>query len=153
MVTVESHGYPVQRLGEIMTLEYGEGLPDNSRSGSGVPVFGSNGVVGFHKKGIVSGPGIVVGRKGTIGKVTWTDGDFWPIDTTYYVRCRTGHNLRWLYYLLDYIGLRRLNAATGVPGLNRSDVYGVKVPVPSPEQTCRIVEIVDSADNAIAQMS
>jgi type I restriction enzyme, S subunit len=83
-------------------------LPARDRDGSGhFIVAGSNGVSGYHSKFTVKGPGIVVGRKGSAGKVTWYEDDFWPIDTTYYVRPNVGMELRWIYYLLRHLKLER----------------------------------------------
>ena len=68
-------------LSRIMTLEYGRALPKRNRSGSGFPVFGSNGVIGFHHTALTDGPGIVVGRKGTVGRVRWSQTNFWRLLT------------------------------------------------------------------------
>lgn len=141
--------YPLRRLGDLLTLEYGETLPENERRGGYVPVYGSNGIVGYHDGAHVTGPGIVVGRKGSIGRVAWVTDDFWPIDTTYYVKRKTNHCLRWLYYLLTTRSLDRLNTATGVPGLNRDDVYALKVPVPGEKETFRIGQVLSAVDEAI----
>ena len=75
-------------LGREIELAYGKGLPQRSRVHWRFPVFGSNGQVDTHEKSFVQGPGIIVGRKGSVGEVIWTDDDFWPIDTTYYVKLR-----------------------------------------------------------------
>lgn len=66
-------------------LEYGERLAESSRKEGKYPVLGSNGIIGYHSEYLIKGPGIVVGRKGTIGVVNWSERDFWSIDTTYYV--------------------------------------------------------------------
>lgn len=73
-------------------------MPERERVIGIYPVVGSNGIVGYHNRGIVKGPGIVIGRKGSIGAVTWVDQDFWPIDTTYYIKLKK-HNisLKWLF--------------------------------------------------------
>ncbi|WP_147431183.1 hypothetical protein [Thiocapsa rosea] len=86
-------------LGSLLTLEYGEAMPAEARSGHGFPVFGSNGEVGRHGKFLVAEPGIIVGRKGSVGKVTWSDESFWPIDTTYWVKCAS-EDRRWIYWVL-----------------------------------------------------
>ncbi len=142
-------GYRQRQLRELLTLEYGGSLPDGGRHGGDVPVLGSNGIVGSHSKPMVDRPGIVVGRKGSIGKVTWVDRPFWPIDTTYFVDPKTTHSQRWLYYLLDSLGLDRLNSATGVPGLNRDDAYVLKVPVPDEATSEWIAGAIDAVDAAI----
>jgi len=138
---------PVQ-VGDLLSLEYGKSLPRALRATSGkVPVAGSNGTDGFHDCALIESPGIVVGRKGSAGKVTWFDSPCWPIDTTYFVKHDPRvTNLRWLYFLLKSIGLERLNKTTGVPGLNRTDAYAEHCTLPPPSEQRRIVEILDQAD-------
>jgi len=136
-------------LGDLVTLEYGAGLPESSRSGSGFPVYGSRGIVGYHEDYLVNGPGIVVGRKGTVGAVTWSEGPFWPIDTAYYVNTKCEVEIRWCYWLLQLIGLDRLDSSTGVPGLNRNDAYIIKAKTPPLPEQLRIAEILDTIDEAI----
>ncbi len=118
-------------LGEILSFEYGKGLPERVRVSGNVPVYGSNGLVGTHNIKLVGGPGIIVGRKGSIGEVTWSNCDFWPIDTTYYIKLQTNEDLRFIFFLLRTLNLTKLNKASGVPGLNRNDVYVLKVFLPS----------------------
>jgi len=147
---------PVERwskrpLGELLTLEYGAGLPQALRTGEGYPVYGSNGLVGRHSEYLVEGPGIVVGRKGTVGAVVWSDEPFWPIDTTYYVQPKGDTDPRWVYWCLSSLPLSRLDSSTGVPGLNRHDAYALEVLVPTAPQQRRIAEILDAADEAIRQ--
>lgn len=86
--------WSVAPLGQLIELVYGAALADEDRSGSGFPVFGSNGIVGYHDQPLIAGPGIVVGRKGSVGALAWSDRDFWPIDTTYWVNVRTTLDLR-----------------------------------------------------------
>ena len=136
-------------LGDLITLLYGAGLPESSRSGSGFPVYGSSGIVGQHTDYLVNGPGIVVGRKGTVGAVAWSEGPFWPIDTAYYVNTKCEVEIRWCYWLLQSIGLDRLDSSTGVPGLNRNDAYIIKVKIPPLLEQRRISEILDTIDDAI----
>src|SRR5438132_11900061 len=119
-------GWTRMRLGELLQLKYGTSLPEAARLGGNVPVVGSAGVVGAHSTASVKGPGIVVGRKGSIGDVTWMANDFWPIDTTYYVDPVDGKcDLRWAFQLLQTLNLPGLNRATGVPGLSRDEVHAI----------------------------
>lgn len=134
-------------LGDLLVLEYGKPLKSEDRDSSGsIPVAGSNGADGTHSTALVSGPGIVVGRKGSAGKVVWYDSDFWPIDTTYYVVAKDPLELRWVYYLLVQANLSRLAITTGVPGLNRNDVYAVRTNLPPVSEQRRIIELLDHAD-------
>ena len=136
-------------LGQLIELVYGAALADGDRSGSGYPVFGSNGIVGYHDQPLVAGPGIVVGRKGSVGALAWSDRDFWPIDTTYFVNTRRGLDLRWVYEAMKLCGLQHLNSSTGVPGLNREDAYERLVQAPPLEEQRRIAEILDAIDETI----
>ena len=118
------------KLGDEIELAYGKSLPERSRLGGTVGVYGSNGVVGHHLDSCVTGPGIVVGRKGSVGEVAYSSGDFWPIDTTYYVVQKADHNWRFLYHLLRYADLTGLNSHSTIPGLNREDAYKIEVRLP-----------------------
>jgi len=135
-------------LGSMLTLEYGEAMPAEARSGHGFPVFGSNGEVGRHHKYLISEPGIIVGRKGSVGKVTWSNEPFWPIDTTYWVSCAP-EDRRWFYWVLKWLPLTRLDSSTGVPGLNRNDAYALTVDRPRLIERQQITQILDTLDTAI----
>lgn len=138
--------WPRRPLGEVLSLEYGRSLPARERDPSGIfLVAGSNGPDGSHSSAIVSSPGIVVGRKGAAGQIYWYETDFWPIDTTYFVVPKLCLDLRWAYYLLSNLRLWRLALATGVPGLNREDVYKLEISVPPIAEQRRIVKILDQA--------
>lgn len=125
-------GWCVRCIGEILEFAYGKPLKAEDRMSGHVSVYGSNGSVGWHNEKLVSGPGIVVGRKGNPGVVTWAHKDFYPIDTTFYVM-PTGEckSLYFLYYALSAQDLAKLSADSAVPGLNRNHAYMSKQIVPS----------------------
>ena len=124
-------GWEVKGLGELVELAYGKALRAADRKGGPVPVYGSNGQVGWHDKRLVAGPGIVVGRKGNPGVVTWAHGDFFPIDTTFYVVPRdTNDGLPFLFFTLASQDLPSVSADSAVPGLNRNLAYMNKQLVP-----------------------
>ena len=124
-------GWVVGTLGDIIELSYGKPLKEENRTGDGYPVFGSNGVVGWHKEWLVSGPGIIVGRKGNAGTVTWSSENFFPIDTTFYVVPKYGgYNFFYIYYLLKTLNLPYLSADSAVPGLNRNAALTQKIIIP-----------------------
>jgi len=118
-----------RKLGDVLKLNYGKGLPEKQRSVGKIPVYGSNGVVGCHNQALVDNAGIIVGRKGSVGKVHYSSSAFYPIDTTYYVtQSDTDADLKFLYYLLDYIRLEKIKGDVGVPGLNREMAYLEQIP-------------------------
>lgn len=142
--------YPIKPLGDILTLEYGKPLPESDRDPDGdVPAYGANGVLCWTKKALRKKPSIIVGRKGSAGEVTLTEGPFWPTDVTYFVE----HNeratdLRYLFHILKFLKLQAL--AKGVkPGINRNDVYALRVPIPTLAEQERIVAIVDETFEGI----
>jgi type I restriction enzyme, S subunit len=125
------HGWKVQTLGEVIELAYGKPLKAEDRKSGPVCVYGANGPVGWHDEKLVSGPGIVVGRKGNPGVVTWAHGDFYPIDTTFYVEPIGGcRSLYYFYYALSLHNLANLSADSAVPGLNRNHAYMSKQVIP-----------------------
>lgn len=139
------------RLGDYVDFLYGKSLPAHSRRPGSVPVFGSAGRVGSHDEALVRGPGIIVGRKGTVGAVHWSDDDFYPIDTTYYVIPKNEHDLRhrYVYYLLNTLSLRNMNTDSAVPGLNRSNALSLNVAIASLVKQDAIVDILSAYDRLI----
>ena len=126
-------GWRVRSLGDLLELVYGKALRADERREGSVPVYGSNGQVGWHDRKLVAGPGIVVGRKGNPGVVTWSQGDFFPIDTTFYVVPKGKVGLRFLFYALRNQKLHSVAADSAVPGLNRNIAYMSRQLVPSDE--------------------
>ena len=135
------------RLGDVCELKYGKSLPEAKRSGDSFAVFGSNGEVGRHDEALTGGTTIIVGRKGSLGKVAFSYDRCWPIDTTYYVdQSSTIADLRWLYYRLKAMPLTLLNRAAAVPGLNREDAYAQRLLLPPFEEQQRIATVLDAAE-------
>lgn len=143
-------GWRSGKLGDIISLEYGRSLPDKVRRVGTVPVYGSNGVVGWHDEALVPCGGIVIGRKGTAGSVTVSARPFWPIDTTYFVKLRQPVDADWLAAILLHSRLNDLNEATGVPGLNRDKAYCQPVLIPPLDEQRQIAEVLRSVDDVIA---
>ncbi len=131
-------GWEVKKLGDVIELAYGKGLKADERTGGDIPVYGSAGIVGYHNESLVEGPGIIVGRKGNVGSVFWSDEDFHPIDTVYFVR--TDVSLYYAYYNLQ--GQNFINNDAAVPGLSRNQAYLLDFIVPSSSQTEQFEEIV-----------
>ena len=131
-------GWEACRLGDVLELAYGKALKADDRMGGPVSVYGSGGRVGWHDEALVPGPGIVVGRKGNVGSVYWSDRDFFPIDTTYYVR--SDLPLRFLDQMLRTQEFIDSHAA--VPGLSREQAYGLMVAKPEDRLPARFEAVV-----------
>jgi len=119
-------GWKVERLETFMELSYGKALKATERIFGEVPVYGSGGITGYHNESLVNGPSIVIGRKGTVGSLYWEDQPFFPIDTVFCVR--SVMPMTYCFYLLQTLGLADMNTDAAVPGLNRNNVYRLKVP-------------------------
>jgi len=117
-------------LGDVIELVYGKGLKKEIRTGSGYPVIGSSGVVGYHSEFLVEGPGIVIGRKGTLGKVIYLWDNFFPIDTTYYIKSKVeSAGLLYEYFLLKTLNFEEMNSDSAVPGLNRDIALSTEIKI------------------------
>lgn len=146
-----SRSHATSPLREVARLNYGKALPAKLRVPGEVVVFGSGGATGTHAEALVDGPGVVVGRKGTVGAVYWAAGAHYPIDTTFYVT-PTGHlSPQFLFYALQRMGLGDMNSDSAVPGLNREEAYARLVPMPRDEDLSRFNRVADVLFSYIEQ--
>jgi type I restriction enzyme S subunit len=145
MNTTLTTRWPPVPLGEVATLQRGYDLPTKSRRQGEVPIFAANGPVGTHDEVKVEGPGVVTGRSGTIGKVHYVEGGYWPLNTSLYVKDFHGNHRKFVFYLLRNMQLQRYCEGTGVPTLNRNNVHGVEIPLPPLSEQKRIADILDKA--------
>jgi len=137
-------------VGEFAPFTYGKGLPESQRDSSGkIPVFGSNGIVGYHSKALTAGPTVVIGRKGTAGAVHYSSVACWPIDTTFYIVDDDPLVLRFKYYLLKFLNLEHMNSDSAVPGLNREAAHALKVFVPPLPEQRAIAAVLGALDDKI----
>ncbi|MFN7947015.1 MAG: restriction endonuclease subunit S [Blastocatellia bacterium] len=143
-----------KRLEEVATLQRGKDLPQDQRQPGKVPVIGSNGITGYHSEFAVRGPGVLVGRSGSVGKVTWTDSDYWPLNTSLYVKDFHGNDERFVFYWLSYLDLGKYTAGVSVPTLNRNLVHPLEVtlpPLPEQRAIARALRAVQAAREARRQ--
>jgi type I restriction enzyme S subunit len=142
--------WEVRRLKRICRLAYGDALATDVRQDGAVPVYGSNGRVGAHSVANTKAPCIVVGRKGSFGKVNFSYQPVFAIDTTFFVDSRfTTADMRWLYLLLGWLQLDKVSKDSAVPGLDREDAYKRIAAVPPLPEQAAIVRFLDDADRRI----
>ena len=137
-------GWEKSYLRDVIELKYGKGLPAVKRDGSGFPVFGSNGVVGYHSRSHIKGPALIVGRKGSIGEVHFSESACSPIDTAYYIDEFYKQSPRFWFYFLKHLKLGELNRSTALPGLNREEAYALRISVPPLPEQRRIVAKIEA---------
>ena len=136
-------GWGVQTVEDVIELAYGKALKKTDRIDGVYPVYGSGGLTGMHNQYLVDGPGIIVGRKGTVGSLHWEDKPFYPIDTVFYVKCKYKMTLSFSYYFLQTLGLDEMNTDAAVPGLNRNNVYRLELPKYPDDLVVNYTNLVD----------
>ena len=112
---------------EVLVLKRGYDLPVKERIADSVPIYASNGFIGWHNYAKVKGPGIITGRSGTLGKVHLVLEDYWPLNTALYSQQLHNNNPVFMQYLLKNFNLQRFSRGAGVPTLNRNLVHSEKI--------------------------
>lgn len=143
------NGWEEKRLGKVAEFQRGFDLPSAKRLDGNIPIISSSGVSGFHNESKVKAPGIVTGRYGTIGNVFLINEDFWPLNTSLWVKDFHQNEIKFIYYLLQSFDFKKFSDKTGVPGVNRNDLHAVKVKVPPLPEQQKIAKILTTWDKAI----
>ena len=145
--------WEVKRILDFAPLQRGFDLPTDKIISGKYPVVYSNGILNHHCECKAKGPGVVTGRSGTIGKVTYVESDYWPHNTSLWVTDFCGNNPKFVFHVYQYIDLSKFASGSGVPTLNRNDVHVSKVAVPPKQEQNRIVEVLELWDTAIEKQS
>jgi type I restriction enzyme M protein len=137
--------WPMVKLGEVITLQRGYDLPKQEWKDGNYPIVGSNGIIGYHNAYKETGPGVVTGRSGTIGKVHYiSDEYYWPHNTSLFVKDFKGNNKQFIRYLLQSIDLKSLGERTAaVPSLDRKNAHQLSVSLPPFEIQQKIVDEIE----------
>lgn len=136
--------WPPAKLKYVARFGYGDTLPHGEQLDGIFRVYGSNGPYSSFSRANTGGPAIIVGRKGSYGKVNWTEEPCFASDTTFFVDYSTTQNdLRWLYWLFQTLHLDEGSDEAAVPGLNRDSAYSKDVVVPPLPQQRAIADYLD----------
>jgi len=138
--------WDVKRLDGIATLQRGKDLPRDKFEKGNIPVIGSNGCIGYHNKVIMEGPGVITGRSGSIGKVTYVESAYWPHNTALYVKDFHGNEPLFIYYLLHRLDFSKYKTGVSVPTLNRNFIHMALLPVPFRKEQIEIANILKKID-------
>jgi type I restriction enzyme, S subunit len=123
--------WEMKKLKDVAPLQRGFDLPSPRLKEGIYPVVYSNGILNKHSSFMVNGPGVITGRSGTIGKVTYVEDRFWPHNTALWVTDFKKNSPKFIYYLYVSTKLERFSTGSGVPTLNRNDVHSYKITIPS----------------------
>lgn len=126
-------GWERDALDNALFLQRGFDLPNGTRILGDVPVYASTGINGFHNEAKATGPGVVTGRSGTLGKVHYVPKDYWPLNTSLWVKEFRRVSPILAYFMLSELNLEQFNSGASVPTLDRKTVHQVPVLLPAPE--------------------
>ncbi len=137
-------GWGNTTIGEQLVLQRGFDITKDQQRPGIVPVVSSGGVKSFHDKAMVIGPGVAMGRKGTLGKVYYLETDFWPHDTTLWVRDFKGNDPRFVYHFFVGLDVSKLDSGTANPALNRNQIHPIQVTWPPKSLQRTIADELDA---------
>lgn len=144
--------WKVDKFKKFITLKRGHDLPLQNRIKGKVPIYGSNGIVGYHNKSTSDEAGVITGRSGTIGDVHYSKKSHWSLNTTLYVSNFHKNLPKFVYYYLYYFNLKNFSSGTGVPTLNRNDVHSVMISFPTKKiEQEKISDILFNLDNLLME--
>lgn len=137
-------------LGDLIELKRGYDLPKKQRVAGHVPLISSAGLSDCHDEAKVKGPGVITGRYGTIGEVFYIKDDFWPLNTTLYVKDFKGNHPKFIYYFLKTINYLQFSDKAAVPGVNRNHLHKASILVPlNIDEQKQIAKILSDLDDKI----
>ena len=138
------------RLGDLVEFQRGYDLPKNEFKNGTIPVISSNGILGYHNEVKVKEIGITIGRSGTVGFPYLIKQDFFPHNTTLFIKNFNGNNVVYIYYLLKSLNLNEYKSGSGVPTINRNHLHPLKVTATKNKETQqKIAKILSDIDDKI----
>jgi type I restriction enzyme S subunit len=134
--------WDIGKVEDLFTLQRGFDLPSQNRTKGAYPIIASNGINGYHDEYKIKGPGVTTGRSGVLGKVIYTQEDFWPLNTTLFIKEYKIATPLFAYFFLKTLDLETLNAGSAVPTLNRNHVHEMATVIPNHKIVIEFEEIV-----------
>lgn len=136
-------------VGDVVTFQRGFDITKGEQSEGQYPVISSSGLTSTHSAYKVKAPGVVIGRKGSLGGVYFSDTNFWPHDTTLWVKDFHGNDPRFIYYWLQTLGLRHYDVGASNPTLNRNHLHLLPSRVPDLSAQRKIVSLLAAYDDLL----
>lgn len=134
---------------DFVSLQRGFDLPNSMRANGNIPIVASTGISGYHDVSKVSAPGVVTGRSGSLGTVQYIDKDFWPLNTSLWVKHFKGNVPKYVYYYLQTMRLEQYNSGAGVPTLNRNDLDAIEIVIHDSGEQIKIANTLSTYDSLI----
>lgn len=140
----------VDRLVEFAHFQRGYDITKKDQKRGTVPVVSSGGTKSWHDVAAAKGPGVVIGRKGSIGELHYVEQDFWPHDTTLFATDFRGNLPRFVYYRLSVLDLKRLDSGAANPALNRNFLHQELISWPDPDEQRSIATTLQTIDRSVS---
>lgn len=135
--------WSTKRFKYVLWLQRGHDLPVTEFHEGKYPVYGSNGCIGYHSQFSAKGPGVTVGRSGSVGEVHYVDIDYWAHNTALYVKEFRQAIPRYAFYLLKTLDVKYLSEGTAVGTLNRNNIHNVPIAIPLADEQHAIASFLD----------
>jgi len=136
-------------LEDLVFFQRGFDITKAEQRPGAIPVVSSSGIQSFHSAAKVEGPGVVIGRKGSLGTVHFINCPYWPHDTTLWSKDLRGNDPRYVYYFIRTMGFERYDVGNSNPTLNRNHIHGLDILIPPLRTQKAIVEILSAYDDLI----
>lgn len=138
-------------LSDLATIKYGKNQKKVLSDSGNIPIYGTGGLMGYATTALYDKPSVLIGRKGTIGKVKYVEHPFWTVDTLFYTIVNTDIVLpKYLYYVMSLIDLNNYNEGTTIPSLRTETLNRLEFDIPSLEEQETILSCLNPIDEKIA---
>ena len=143
--------YNEYSLADLVTIKYGKNQKKVLSDNGEIPIYGTGGLMGYATESLYDRPSVLIGRKGTIGKVKYVDHPFWTVDTLFYTIVNTDVVLpKYLYYVMSLIDLNNYNEGTSIPSLRTETLNRLIFSIPSLEEQEKVLSCIRPIDDKIA---
>ena len=148
---IKSGGVIINKLAQIIKLSSGKMLSNKNRKEGNVPVYGGNGITGYHNEAFIHEPTIVIGRVGEYcGSVHLTESEAWVTDNALYATAfLIDIDQKFLLYSLRQANLNQYANRTGQPNISQANIANVGIPCPNIDTQRRIIKEVESYEKYI----
>lgn len=143
--------YKRYALGELVSIKYGKNQKKVLSDNGTIPIYGTGGLMGYATEALYNKPSVLIGRKGTIGKVKYVDHPFWTVDTLFYTIVNEDIVIpKYLYYVMSQIDLNTYNEGTTIPSLRTETLNRLEFDIPSINEQKAILSCLLPIDDKIA---
>ena len=132
------------RLGNLVSITSGENLTSKQMHNGKIPVYGGNGITGYHSKANIFEETIVIGRVGYYcGSIHLTPCQAWVTDNAFITQYSKLLNRDFLIYLLTALNLGKCCNATAQPVVSGKKIYPLLIALPPFKEQQRIVAQIE----------